>query len=341
MTDKGYYAVFPEIQIISQSDDKTKTYVDNLKLMAAHTLYDRHGQKIKLTDKLSKELNVPEPPVGWAASEKYDGIRCFWDGEKFISRGSGLGKPKVFTYVPDFFTMAFPPGVALDGELWIGRGEFQKTSRLSTLKPGKTYKTEEIDDMWTTVKFKVFDIPSETLPFEDRMQKLGEVIKICEMSWKEDYPDMNFPIEITEQVKIESEEHLNKIYNELTSAGAEGVMLRAPGSPYETRRSKYLLKYKKQQDAECIVLEYIMGDGRLKGLLGSIKGEIIIDGKRTGVITNVGTGFSDLQRENYLKEDSPEYIPIGSIVSFSFMEMTKDGVPRHPVYRGIRDDINI
>ena len=84
-----------------------------------------------------------------------------------------------------------------------------------------------------------------------------------------------------------------------------------------------------------------MGDGRLKGLLGSIKGEIIIDGKRTGVITNVGTGFSDLQRENYLKEDSPEYIPIGSIVSFSFMEMTKDGVPRHPVYRGIRDDISI
>ena len=69
------------------------------------------------------------------------------------------------------------------------------------------------------------------------------------------------------------------------------------------------------------------------------KGEIIIDGKRTGVITNIGTGFSDLQRENYLKEDSPEYIPIGSIVSFSFMEMTKDGVPRHPVYRGIRDDI--
>ena len=53
MTDKGYYAVFPEKQVISYSEDKTKTYVDNLKLMAAHTLYDRHGQKIKLVDKLS------------------------------------------------------------------------------------------------------------------------------------------------------------------------------------------------------------------------------------------------------------------------------------------------
>ncbi len=340
MNDTPYFAVFPDIQVISQSDDKTKTYVDNLKLMAAHTLYDKHGQKIKLTDKLSKELNVPPPPVGWEASEKYDGIRCFWDGEKFISRGSGLGKPKVFTYVPDFFTMAFPPGVALDGELWIGRGEFQKTSRLSTLKPGKTYTTEQIDYMWTTVTFKVFDIPSEKGPFEDRMQKLSETILICEKSWREDYPDINFyPIEITEQIKIQSEEHLNKIYNELTSAGAEGVMLRAPGSPYETRRSKYLLKYKKQEDAECVVLEYVMGDGRLKGLLGSIKGEILKDGSRTGIITHVGTGFSDLQRENYIKENSPEYIPIGSIVSFSYMEMTKDGIPRHPVYRGIRDDL--
>jgi len=129
------------------------------------------------------------------------------------------------------------------------------------------------------------------------------------------------------------------LYNGLTSDGAEGIMLRAPGSPYETKRSKYLLKYKKQEDAECIVLEYLMGDGRLKGLLGSIKGEIVKDGVRTGIITHVGTGFTDSQRDNYIDENSPEYIPIGSIVSFSYMEMTKDGVPRHPVYRGIRDDL--
>ena len=57
------------------------------------------------------------------------------------------------------------------------------------------------------------------------------------------------------------------------------------------------------------------------------------------MFTQIGTGFTDSQRENYINEDSPEYIPIGSIVSFSYMEMTEDGVPRHPVYRGIRDDI--
>ena len=342
MNDTEYFAVFPGIQVISTSDDKT--YVDNLKIMAAQTLYDlKTGETVKLTDKLSKKLKLDAPPVGWWASEKWDGIRALWDGEKIISRGSGLGKPKVYTYVPDWFKLTLPPGVALDGEIWIGRGDFQKTSRLSTLKPGKSYTTEQIDKMWTGVTFKVFDIPSEDGPFEERMDKLNKVVRSREKIWKKlQYQDKDFfPLQMTSQVKIESDEHLSVLYNKLTSEGAEGIMLRAPGSPYETKRSKYLLKYKKQEDAECIVLEYTIGDGRLKGLLGSIKGEILIDGARTGIITHVGTGFTDSQRENYIDENSPEYIPIGAIISFSYMEMTKDGVPRHPVYRGIRDDQNM
>ena len=83
------------------------------------------------------------------------------------------------------------------------------------------------------------------------------------------------------------------------------------------------------------------GEGRLNGLLGSIKCELLTDGKPNGIFTQIGTGFNDSQRENYKNEKSQEYIPIGSIVSFSYMEMTKDGVPRHPVYRGIRDDIKV
>ena len=78
---EGYQAVFPEIQVISTSDDKT--YVDNLKIMTAQNLYDsKTGDMIKLTDKLSKSLNIEEPPINWWASEKWDGIRALWDGEK-------------------------------------------------------------------------------------------------------------------------------------------------------------------------------------------------------------------------------------------------------------------
>mgnify|MGYP001286262719 FL=1 len=75
MCSDGYIPVYPEYQILSTSDDKI--YVDNLKVMTAQNLYDsKSGDIIKLTDKLSKELKISEPPIDWWASEKWDGIRA-------------------------------------------------------------------------------------------------------------------------------------------------------------------------------------------------------------------------------------------------------------------------
>ena len=341
-----YKAVYPEIQIISTGDDKT--YVDNLKVMTAQNLYDnKSGDIIKLTDEMSKKLNISAPPIGWWASEKWDGIRALWDGEKMISRGSGVGKPKVYTYIPEWFKNTLPPGIPLDGEIWIGRGLFQKTSRLSTLKPGKSYTTEQIEKIWTgdsgpPVVFKVFDIPNDSRPFEKRMSFLQTVVKDRKVCWNSIvYPGKKtFPLQFTEQVKIKSMEQLINLYTKLTTEGAEGIMLRAPGSPYQTKRSKYMLKYKIKEDAECILREYVPGDGKYIGMLGSLKCELMKDNKPNGVFTQIGTGLNDNQRENYNNPNSSDFIPIGSVVSFSYMEMTNEGVPRHPVYRGIRDDIS-
>jgi len=343
----AYMAVYPEIQVISTSDDKV--YVDNLKVMTAQNLYDnKTGDIIKLTDELSKKLNISAPPIGWWASEKWDGIRALWDGEKMISRGSGVGKPKVYTYIPEWFKNTLPPGIPLDGEIWIGRGLFQKTSRLSTIKPGKSYTAEQIENIWAgdtepPVVFKVFDVPNDPRPFERRMAFLQTIIKDRKVCWNGImYPGKKiFPLQFTEQVKIKTLEQLVNLYTKLTSEGAEGIMIRAPGSPYQIKRSKYMLKYKIKEDAECILREYIPGDGKYIGMLGSLRCELMTDGKPNNVFTQIGTGLNDSQRENYNNPNSSEFMPIGSVVSFSYMEMTKEGIPRHPVYRGIRDDISV
>ena len=341
----GYKAVYPKFQDISRVEDKI--YVKNLKVMTGQNLYDsKTGSVLKLSDKLSKELGINEPPINWWASEKWDGIRALWDGEKIISRGSGLGNPKVYTYVPKWFLNILPPGIALDGEIWIGRGMFQSTGKLSNIKPGSSYSKKEIDDIWSgrngyPVIFKVFDVPSHSGQFEQRMDFLQTVVEDRKKCWNQiEYPDKNvYPLQFTEQVKIESMEQLINLYTSLTSNGAEGIMLRAPRSPYEEKRSKYMLKYKIKEDAECIVRGFLPGDGRLEGMLGALRCEIIRDGKATGVFSNIGTGFSDFQRQYYNNPESSVYIPLGAIVSFSYMEMTNDGIPRHPVYRGLRFDI--
>src|SRR5207244_5594780 len=59
-------------------------------------------------------------PTGWWLSEKLDGVRAFWDGKQFWSRLGNL------VHAPDWFVAGLPKE-PLDGELWIGRKQFQRT----------------------------------------------------------------------------------------------------------------------------------------------------------------------------------------------------------------------
>ena len=58
-------------------------------------------------------------PTGWLLSEKYDGVRGYWDGRQMWSRGG------VLIRLSDALRAALPP-FALDGELWAGRGRFEE-----------------------------------------------------------------------------------------------------------------------------------------------------------------------------------------------------------------------
>jgi DNA ligase-1 len=50
-------------------------------------------------------------PTGWYMTEKYDGVRLYWNGKEFLSR-QGKKIP-----VPEFIASQFPK-TELDGELW-------------------------------------------------------------------------------------------------------------------------------------------------------------------------------------------------------------------------------
>ena len=322
-------SVFPKNQQVRSVGKKI--YIDNMEIMLAKPMVSK-GNKVKLTKKTCDTYGINQPPVGWWASEKLDGIRAIWDGERFVSRGSPNGAAKVYSYVPDWFENLIPKGVSFDGEIWIGRNKFQEACRMSTIMPGGKYSKEEIDEMWKTVKFMIFDVPSHSGLFEERMKYLNDNVKICEN------------VKVVEHQLINTEQELNVMYDNLTKNGAEGVMLRAPKSPYVTKRSNLMLKMKIIDDAEAIVVDYIDGTGKYDKvinnhhMLGSLTVELVENGKLTGITFGVGTGFNDEQRINYWDPKSSYYIPIGSLISFSYMEKSADGVPRHPAYRGLRQD---
>lgn len=96
--------------------------------------------------------------------------------------------------------------------------------------------------------------------------------------------------------------------------GYEGLML-LRDMPYKTKRHNGILKCKKFKTADCKIIGYDEGTGRLKGLLGSF----IISYKGNKV--NVGSGYSDEQRRVFW-DNREDYI--GRVLEVKFKEESKD-----------------
>ena len=119
---------------------------------------DEEGGAIELM--LAQNYN-PEKhcPTGWLMSEKLDGVRCYWNGSQMYSR-----QGKVF-FPPDFFKDTLPEGLALDGELWTERDDFQKCLSI--------VRRQDYTKAWSSVKYMVYDAPLlDDIPFSQRLDKI-------------------------------------------------------------------------------------------------------------------------------------------------------------------------
>ena len=242
-------------------------------------------------------------PDGWWMSEKLDGIRAYWDGAQFWSR---LGNRFA---APPWFTAALPAH-PLDGELWMGRKLFQRTT--SVVRSG------DAGDAWKKLLYVVFDAPASAAPFEERMTELRHTL------------DRHAPpyARWHEHVPCNGVEHLRAELTRVEALGGEGLMLRRPGSRYEVGRSSTLLKVKTFHDAEARVIGHAPGAGKHRGRLGALEVELA-DGTRF----SVGTGLSDDERR--------EPPALGSVITFRYQELSEDGVPRFPSYVGVRIDAEV
>lgn len=280
-------------------------------VMLAHTFKDVKTGKIKTAPK-----GYPQAPKGWWLSEKYDGYRAIWDGTKFVSRSGN-----VFN-VPSWFKEWLPTDTALDGELFMGRECFEKCGIFRKKVPD--------DKEWkeANVKYKIFDSPSLEGDFETRQEKIKIIIKTqCELKAGKG----KCPLEYTKQIKVQTEEEVYSLFNSILEKGGEGVMLRAPNSPYEAKRTNFLLKVKASFDDECRIIGYKEGTGKYKGMLGAFKCEML---KKPEIKFQI-SGMDDTIRKDYEKTH-----PIGTIVTFGYFGLSEKGVPRHPNYIRKRDSLD-
>lgn len=243
---------------------------------------------------LAKEYKNQEI-TGWAMSEKLDGVRAYWDGKQLISRQGNVFTP------PAHFTRGFP-NFALDGELFIGRGQFEQTSAAVRSRQGD----------WSKIKLYVFDAPDFSGSLKQRLDNVRAHLRRN--------PRAN--LVVIEQHTVKNAAHVQQFLRQVEQLGGEGVMLRHPTLPYVGGRSSQLLKVKSAHDAECVITAHHEGKGRNAGRLGAVSCQNELGEFR------IGSGFSDAQRDN------PP--PIGSTITYQYRGFTQKGTPRFATFLRVR-----
>lgn len=270
-------------------------------------------------------------PFPVLATPKLDGIRCLKIGGKALSRSF---KPISNRFAREWIEANLPDGV--DGELMLRDGTFSETTSAIGRRDGQP-----------DFVFHVFDYVDESTatPYAERMKRLAAL------------PDHDQVVKVL-PVIIRNAAELATYEEECIAAGYEGVMVRSTHSPYKcgrsTEREAWLLKIKRFEDAEAVVLEPYEGMtnqnaaeldafGRTKrslaqaGMVG--RGELggfIVRHLSTGVEFRLGYNHivGGIDRVTlWMDRDSL----IGRVVKFSHQPSGAKDAPRFPKFIGFRE----
>lgn len=234
----------------------------------------------------------------YGVSEKYDGLRGYWDGRVLWTRG---GHPIA---APAWFTAGWPRQ-PLDGELWAGRGRFEfavGTARTQVADPAA----------WRDMRYMVFDLPAHPGAFRERHRALATVLT-------------GDRLQAVEQATVADPGALRTRLERTVRNGGEGLMLHRWDALYRGGRSPALLKYKPEPDADARVVAHLPGQGKHVGVMGALMVET-----PGGVRFRIGSGFSDAQRR--------QPPAVGSWVTYRYRGQTDAGIPRFATFLRLRPD---
>jgi DNA ligase-1 len=285
---------------------------------------------------LSATLKEPEAlrfPI--LVSPKLDGIRCLIVGRIPVSRN--LKKiPNQHIY-DTLRKLSLPE---LDGELIVGSPTAEDCYRVTN--SGVMSKDGEPD--WC---YHVFDI-FEDGPFDRRIKTARNIVQ--RLGHKR--------IRIVPHEQVNNVERLLAYEQARLKDGYEGVMGRAPFGVYKQGRatmnegSLWKLKRFSDSEAEIIGFQERMHNANeaKKDLLGRTErsshkenkvpmgtlGALLVRDINTGVEFDIGTGFTDADRNLIWKARSAW---MGMVVKYKSLPVGVKDKPRFPVYLGLRKDL--
>lgn len=213
----------------------------------------------------------------------------------------------------------------IDGELYTKNLPFEDIAGLGHVKkiPTKADKLVEFRRKINLMEYHIydcFDLNDMSLPFNKRFEIITKLLQKTKHKY--------LKLVKTEIVKTKQDikDNMEKYLND----GYEGLMLRNIKSVYELKkRSKHLQKYKKFIEDEFKIIGYKEADGED---IGTIVWKCETKDGKPFDARPVGTRA----HRKYLYDNGDEYI--GKRLTVKFFEYTKDGIPRFPVGKAVRED---
>lgn len=139
--------------------------------------------------------------------------------------------------------------------------------------------------------------------------------------------------------------------------GLEGVVAKRLDSPYcPGKRTSYWLKIKVKLSQELVIGGWLPGEGRRLNTLGALLVGYYDKAGKFRYAGRVGTGFKERDLQLLMNElrtrsrDSSPFTPPPEpprqaffvepelVAELEFTEWTREGILRHPAYKGLRDD---
>lgn len=272
-------------------------------------------------------------------TEKLDGNRCIarFDGVKWVFT-SRNGKPMKV----NFDMTGLPVDYIYDGEV-MSREQTQASHRLHVnLIKGNICKNVYTDGSFNNTSglinskygdksnlvYNIFDIMDENIPYDERRDTLDTImgtVDIHNSDWR------IVPVLAWYSNVDTLDKHVHKLLDDVTSIGAEGLMINTASGLYQHKRTNDLLKYKKVKTMDLKVTGVIEGTGKYEGLVGALECVGEFDDKV--VIVSVGTGLSDVERTMWALDNK---LIIGKIIEVAYFSESQNKATNGTTFYSLR-----
>ncbi|MGK0152511.1 DNA ligase D [Pseudomonas putida] len=306
------------------------------------------GRKLPLPAQLQPQLAtlVDSPPSGdWRYEVKFDGYRILaridGDDVRLFTRNGHDWSGKMPRQVAALRALGIDSGW-LDGEMVVagedGAADFQALQN--------AFDTEHDEH----ITYYLFDLPFlggqdlRELPLQDRRTTLQRLLEHNESDVLKYSADFDQPVE--------------SLLDSACRLQLEGLIGKRVDSPYSGRRSPDWIKLKCKQRQEFVIVGYTDPKGSRSGFGALLLALHDHDSGELRYAGKVGTGFSATTLASIHARLKPLEIarpalpnpPTGAeargvhwlepqlLAEVAYAQMTRDGIVRHSVFHGLRDD---